>query len=181
MKTITPNRQVFSEKKMITPETEEKLRAALQSLNAPGCWRVALKEKGIAWLLPGNATTYPSVMSIAQVSRALRRSVQYGRRATQATSATRPYAEKAWKMLIHLARQPGRNSLHPLLTERGEIQNVLVLMISGDRGLAGAYNVNILRETLQAFKNFSQPVTYIAVGRKGRDLRRAVAPNFGRV
>ncbi len=124
-----------------------------------------------------------SVKSIAQVTRALETvSASHVRRATQATSATRPYAEKAWKLLIHLARQPGRNSLHPLLTERGEIKNVLVLMISGDRGLAGAYNVNILRETLQAFKNFSQPVTYIAVGRKGRDLlarrRRPILAEF---
>lgn len=124
-----------------------------------------------------------SVKSIAQVTRALETvSASHVRRATQAASATRPYAEKAWKMLIHLARQPGRNSLHPLLTERGEIKNVLVLMISGDRGLAGAYNVNILRETLQASKNFSQPVTYIAVGRKGRDLlarrRRPILAEF---
>lgn len=124
-----------------------------------------------------------SVKSIAQVTRALETvSASHVRRATQAASATRPYAEKAWKLLIHLARQPGRNSLHPLLTEREEIKNVLVLMISGDRGLAGAYNVNILRETLQAFKNFSQPVAYIAVGRKGRDLlvrrRRSILAEF---
>lgn len=124
-----------------------------------------------------------SVKNIAQVTRALETvSASYVRRATQAVSATRPYAEKAWKVLIHLARQPGRNSLHPLLTERDEIKKVLVLMISGDRGLAGAYNVNILRETLQYFKKFPQPVTFITVGRKGRDLlarrRRPILAEF---
>lgn len=124
-----------------------------------------------------------SVKNIAQVTRALETvSASYVRRATQAVSATRPYAEKAWKVLIHLARQPGRNSLHPLLTERDEIKKVLVLMISGDRGLAGAYNVNILRETLQYFKKFPQPVTFVTVGRKGRDLlarrRRPILAEF---
>ena len=40
------------------------------------------------------------------------------RKAIQAVTATRPYAEKAWKVLVHLARQPGHASLHPLLNER---------------------------------------------------------------
>ncbi len=47
---------------------------------------------------------------------------------------------------------------------------MLVVFISGDRGLAGAYNVNILRKTLNFFKKFETPVTYIAVGGKGRDM-----------
>ena len=37
------------------------------------------------------------------------------------------------------------------LAERSEIRKVLVVMVSGDRGLAGAYNVNILRQTLNHF------------------------------
>jgi F-type H+-transporting ATPase subunit gamma len=88
----------------------------------------------------------------------------------QATLATRPYAQKAWKVLIHLARQPGHANLHPLLAERPEIRKILVLMISGDRGLAGAYNVNILRHTLAGFAGVQVPISYVAVGRKGRDL-----------
>ena len=112
-----------------------------------------------------------SVKNIAQVTRALEAvSASKVRRATQAVTATKPYAEKAWKVLVHLARQPGHNALHPLLKERDEVKRVLVLMVSGDRGLAGAYNVNILRYTLEAFKDFKQPVSFVVVGRKGRDL-----------
>lgn len=112
-----------------------------------------------------------SVKNIAQVTKALETvSASKVRRTVQAVAATQPYAEKAWKVLLHLARQPGRNSLHPLLSERPEIKNILVVMVSGDRGLAGAYNVNILRHTLQNCLNLSQPLSFITVGRKGRDL-----------
>ncbi len=92
------------------------------------------------------------------------------RRAMAAVNASKPYAEKAWKVLLHLARQPGHSSLHPLLTERARVRNVLVIMVSSDRGLAGAYNVNILRQTLGYFSSFSQPIAYIPIGRKGRDM-----------
>jgi len=112
-----------------------------------------------------------SIKNLAQVTRALETvSASYVRRAVQATLATRPYAEKAWNVLVHLARQPGHGTLHPLLIERAEVRNVLVVMVSGDRGLAGAYNVNILRQTLGHFAKSPVPVSYVAVGRKGRDL-----------
>jgi F-type H+-transporting ATPase subunit gamma len=112
-----------------------------------------------------------SIKNLAQVTRALETvSASYVRRAIQSTLATRPYAEKAWKVLVHLARQPGHANLHPLLAERKEVRKVLVVMVSGDRGLAGAYNVNILRQTLAHFASFDIPVSYVAVGRKGRDL-----------
>jgi F-type H+-transporting ATPase subunit gamma len=112
-----------------------------------------------------------SIKNLAQVTRALETvSASYVRRAVQATLATRPYAEKAWKVLIHLARQPGHANLHPLLKERSEVRRVLVVMVSGDRGLAGAYNGNIIRQTLKNFNGFAVPVSYVAVGRKGRDL-----------
>lgn len=111
-----------------------------------------------------------SVKNISQVTRALETvSASKVRRAMQAVNASQSYAEKAWKVLIHLARQPG-HSPHPLLSERSSVRNVLVLMISGDRGLAGAYTVNILRQTLGHFRSFSQPISYVAVGRKGRDM-----------
>jgi F-type H+-transporting ATPase subunit gamma len=112
-----------------------------------------------------------SIKNLAQVTRALETvSASYVRKAIQADQATRPYADKAWQVLVNLARQPGHTSLHPLLAERTEVRKVLVLMISSDRGLAGAYNVNILRATLNHFADFQQPVSYVTVGRKGRDL-----------
>jgi F-type H+-transporting ATPase subunit gamma len=112
-----------------------------------------------------------SVKNISQVTRALEAvSASKVRKAMAAVTATRPYATKAWQVLTHIAKQPGRANLHPLLARRPEVRAVLVLVISGDRGLAGAYNSNIIRFVIQHFDRFEVPVRYIAVGRKGRDL-----------
>lgn len=112
-----------------------------------------------------------SVKNISQVTRALSAvSASKVRKAMAAVAATRNYATKAWQVLIHIAGQPGRDNLHPLLTKRSNIKQTLVLVVSGDRGLAGAYNTNIIRYLLQKFDHYEMPVHYIAVGRKGRDL-----------
>jgi len=112
-----------------------------------------------------------SVKNIAQVTRALQAvSASKVRKAMSAMLQTRPYATKAWQVLTHIASQPGRASLHPLLTPRAEDKNELVVLITGDRGLAGAYTSNIVRFALQRFNQSAVPVSYLAVGRKGRDM-----------
>ncbi len=112
-----------------------------------------------------------SVKNIAQVTRALEAvSASKVRKAVEQVENTRPYASKAWQVLKHVAGQPGRSALHPLLTDRTEVKNTLVLLVSSDRGLAGAYNTNILRFNMKNFKNYKTPTQYITVGRKGRDL-----------
>ena len=112
-----------------------------------------------------------SVKNISQVTRALETvSASKVRKAINAVTATRPYATKAWQVLRHVAEQPGRDSLHPLLADRKSVNNTLVVVITGDRGLAGAYNSNVIRFTSQRFDSNVTPVNYIAVGRKGRDL-----------
>ncbi|MCX6035401.1 MAG: ATP synthase F1 subunit gamma [Chloroflexi bacterium] len=124
-----------------------------------------------------------SVKNISQVTRALEAvSASKVRKAMAAVSATRAYASKAWQVLTHIARQPGRENLHPLLTRRSQVRNVLVLVVSGDRGLAGAYNTNVIRYVTQRFGASEIPVCYVAVGRKGRDMlmrrRRQVIAEF---
>jgi F-type H+-transporting ATPase subunit gamma len=112
-----------------------------------------------------------SVKNISQVTRALQAvSASRVRKAMDAMYGTRPYANKAWQVLTHVAEQPGRDSLHPLLTKRHEVRRIIVLMISGDRGLAGPYNTNILRFTLEHFNKSAVPVRYITIGRKGTEL-----------
>lgn len=112
-----------------------------------------------------------SVKNIAQVTRALQAvSASRVRKAMDRMFNTRPYAEKAWQVLTHIAGQPGRASLHPLLTEREEVKSIVVLMLSSDRGLAGPYNTNILRETLDQFNDYPVPVRFISVGGKGTEL-----------
>ncbi len=124
-----------------------------------------------------------SVKNISQVTRALEAvSAAKVRKAVQAVTATRAYATKAWQVLTHVAAQPGRHSLHPLLTVHPEPKNTLVLVLTGDRGLAGAYNTNVVRYVAQRFDQYQLPVQYIAVGRKGRDLlfrrRKQVVADF---
>lgn len=111
-----------------------------------------------------------SIKNIAQVTRALQAvSASKVQKAMQAMHGTRPYATKAWQVLSHIAAQPDRSMLHPLLSERNEINKIIVVMISGDRGLAGAYNTNIVRFTQENFGKSEIPVRYITIGRKGRD------------
>jgi len=124
-----------------------------------------------------------SVKNISQVTRALEAvSASKVRKAISAVSSTRAYASKAWQVLTHIALQPGRENLHPLLMRRSQVRNILVLVVSGDRGLAGAYNTNVIRFVSQRFGASDIPVYYIAVGRKGRDMlmrrRRQVIAEF---
>lgn len=112
-----------------------------------------------------------SVKNIAQVTRALEAvSAAKVRKAVQALTATRSYAAKSWQVLTHITSQPGSPSLHPLLTPRENPRSALVIVITADRGLAGAYNTNVIRYVLQRFDKYHLPVKYITVGRKGRDL-----------
>lgn len=112
-----------------------------------------------------------SVRNIAQVTRALQAvSASKVRKAMAAVMNTRPYSTKAWQVLTHIAGQPGKANLHPLMTSRSEVGSVLVVLLTGDRGLAGAYNSNIVRFTLKRFNDYPVPVRYLTVGRKGRDL-----------
>ncbi|PKO05635.1 MAG: ATP synthase F1 subunit gamma [Chloroflexi bacterium HGW-Chloroflexi-3] len=127
-----------------------------------------------------------SIKNLSQVTRALQTvSASKVRKSMQAMSATSAYAEKAMQVLVHLAKQPGHQMLHPLLAERPEIRNTLCILITSDRGLAGSYNVNIVRKTLNFFEGFKTPVSYVAVGRKGRDMlvrrRKKVVADFSQI
>jgi F-type H+-transporting ATPase subunit gamma len=127
-----------------------------------------------------------SVKNISQVTRALQAvSASKVRKAMEAVTHTRPYATKAWQVLTHIAKQPGRGSLHPLLVEREEVQHITVVVVAGDRGLAGAYNTNVIRYMLQCFNQSQVPVRYITVGSKGRDLltrrRKEIVAEFSKL
>jgi F-type H+-transporting ATPase subunit gamma len=112
-----------------------------------------------------------SVNNLSHVTKALETvSASKVRKAVQAENATRPYTEKAWKVLVHLARQPGHATLHPLLVKRSDVKKVLAIIVSSNRGLAGSYNVNIVRQALDYFGRIKTPVSYVTVGRQARDM-----------
>ncbi len=114
-----------------------------------------------------------SIRNISQVTSALAAvSAAKASKAQQQVVATRDYAGKAYEILINVASQPGveGSNAHPLLNTRADIKKAALILISGDRGLAGAYNSNIVTRAEQFVRAFPTDVDVIAVGRKGRDL-----------
>ncbi|MBE2200378.1 MAG: ATP synthase F1 subunit gamma [Anaerolinea sp.] len=110
-----------------------------------------------------------SIKNISQVTSALAAvSASKASRAQKQVEATRDYAGKAFEILHNLAAQP--DTTHPLLTVRETVKNVGLILISGDRGLCGAYNTNIIQRTEVFIRALNAPVQVVAVGRKGRDL-----------
>ena len=91
------------------------------------------------------------------------------RRAQEQALASRPYAAKAWEVLMHLTAMVGGDH-HPLLTEPAATRTAALVVVSGDRGLAGAYNGNVMRAALRFVDADHFQARMIAVGRKGRDL-----------
>ncbi len=93
------------------------------------------------------------------------------RRAQNATLASRAYADKARQVMAFLAAQPGRNKLmHPLLEQRETIQHTMLILITSDRGMCGAYNMNIIRAAMDFIKQQAKPCQMITLGKRGRDF-----------
>ncbi len=93
------------------------------------------------------------------------------RRAQERIESLRPYAQSMRRLMAQAARQSGSLKGMPLLEERETITRGCVVVITGDRGLAGAFNVNILRRGLQIAEQMhadgAQEVVFVAVGKKG--------------
>jgi F-type H+-transporting ATPase subunit gamma len=110
-----------------------------------------------------------SIKNISQVTSALAAvSASKASRSQRQVEATRAYAGKAFEILNNLASQ--QDVGHPLLTAREEIKNTALILITGDRGLAGAYNSNMVSRAEAFVKALDTPCEIITVGRKGRDL-----------
>jgi F-type H+-transporting ATPase subunit gamma len=118
-----------------------------------------------------------SVKNTQQLTKAMKTvSAAKLRRAQERVVSARPYAEQLRHILGNLAAKV-ENISHPLLAKRPE-EKVLVVVVTADRGLCGAFNSNLTRaaQTLVRERAASAPRVY-AVGRKGRDFfkRRGVA------
>jgi F-type H+-transporting ATPase subunit gamma len=115
-----------------------------------------------------------SVRNTQQITRAMKFvAAARLRRAQEAALAARPYAVELVRVLRStMARIESPE--HPLLAKRTE-NNILVIVLTGERGLAGAFNSNVLRKAQEFFRSHQgKKITTIPVGKKGRDsLRRA--------
>jgi F-type H+-transporting ATPase subunit gamma len=117
-----------------------------------------------------------SSKNIKQITRAMQFvAASKLKRAQEATLASRPYAEKLDEVLADLASVLSGED-HPLLVRR-EGGKRLIVLITTDRGLAGALNTNTIRFAAQQITGTEGDLTVVTVGRKGRDaMRRARVP-----
>ena len=119
-----------------------------------------------------------SVKNTQQITKAMKMvSAAKLRRAQDRVVTARPFANKMGEVLGELAKRTDEDFHHPLLDLRGD-QRYLLVLITADKGLCGAFNTN-LTKAAQAFMrdNSDKKIEIMAVGRKGRDFfrnRRAV-------
>ncbi len=115
-----------------------------------------------------------SVRSTRQITKAMKMvAAAKLRRAQEQIVAARPYARKLMEVMASLAARVERER-HPLLAKR-EVRRVEVVVVTGDRGLCGAFNTNILREADRLLKREGEAghePRLNLVGRKGRDYYR---------
>ena len=112
-----------------------------------------------------------SVKNIHKITRAMEMvAAARLRRAEQRIDDLRPYAQAMRKLTKLAAEHAGEIPRVPVLVERPEVRRAGILLVTGDRGLAGAFNTNIIREGLRLGREFGSDgaeVTYSVVGRRG--------------
>jgi F-type H+-transporting ATPase subunit gamma len=113
-----------------------------------------------------------SVRNTQQLTRAMKMvAAARLRRAQERVFNARPYANQMLALLGSLAARTEQRA-HPLLAER-PVEKLLLVLVTADRGLCGAFNANLIRaaqDYLEAHRD--RQVSLIAVGRKGRDSFR---------
>ncbi len=113
-----------------------------------------------------------SVKNTQQITRAMKMvAAARLRRAQQSVLSARPYSRQMRAFLSSLAARVEDRS-HPLLAER-PLRRVLLVLVTTDRGLCGAFNSNLLRAAQRYLgEHGDQEVQMITAGRKGRDFFR---------
>ena len=124
-----------------------------------------------------------SVVNTRQITKAMKTvSAAKLRRAQESALAARPYSQMLTNVLKSLISRADiydpitGKALHPLLAERPE-KNILLIVVTGDKGLAGAFNTNILKMASKFIQSQTDQNIYIeCIGRKGRDFMRRRYP-----
>jgi F-type H+-transporting ATPase subunit gamma len=114
-----------------------------------------------------------SVKNTQQITKAMKMvSAARLRRAQERAISARPFAAKMAEVLTDLASRAGEDFHHPLLDPRGDERYLLVL-VTADKGLAGAFNANLIKAAQSFIREHSDAtVELLAVGRKGYDFFR---------
>lgn len=112
-----------------------------------------------------------SVKNTEQITKAMKMvSAAKLKRAQDRVINARPFADKMNQVLSELAGQTTDDFHHPLLDKRGD-ERYLVVLVTADKGLCGAFNANLIKAA-QAFvkENPGKQIEWMTVGRKGRDF-----------
>jgi F-type H+-transporting ATPase subunit gamma len=124
-----------------------------------------------------------SVVNTRQITKAMKTvSAAKLRRAQESALAARPYSQMLTNVLKSLVSRADIYDpvtglpIHPLLAERPE-KNILLIVVTGDKGLAGAFNTNILKMASKFIQSKpDQNIDIECIGRKGRDFMRRRYP-----
>jgi len=112
-----------------------------------------------------------SVRSTAQITKTMEMvSAAKLRRAQTALESARPYDRELRKVLANLASASG-DTLHPVFVRR-EVKRRALIVITSDRGLSGAFNVNLIKTAEGRVRDGGASVTLVTLGRKGADYFR---------
>lgn len=115
-----------------------------------------------------------SVSSTMQITSAMKMvSAAKLKKAQDAITAMRPYAEKLTELLQNLSANLDADAGGEFTTQR-EVKNVLIVAITSNRGLSGAFNANVIKEASRLSKNeyAGKQVAFITIGKKGNDALR---------
>ena len=116
-----------------------------------------------------------SIQNTRKVTRAMELvSAAKLRRAEARIAALRPYADRMRELMIGTARATPSRSF-PLLEEREDVRSVAILAVTGDRGLAGGFNAQIVRRAIRLAREAQgagQDVKWLVTGKRGRSTLR---------
>jgi F-type H+-transporting ATPase subunit gamma len=114
-----------------------------------------------------------SVKNTQQITKAMKMvSASKLRRAQDRVINARPFSNKMKEILGELASQTPEDFHHPLLDQRGD-QRYLVVLVTADKGLCGAFNANLIKAAQSFVKqNPEKTIEWMTIGRKGRDFYR---------
>src|SRR3977135_1729860 len=114
-----------------------------------------------------------SVKNTQQITKAMKMvSAANLRRAQNRVVAARPFANKMTEVLSAIASRTDEDFHHPLLDLRGD-ERYLVVLVTGAKGLCGAFNANLIKAAQSFIKeNQGKQIEMMPVGRKGRDFYR---------
>jgi len=123
-----------------------------------------------------------SIRSTKKITRAMEMvSAAKMKKAVDAVLRTRTYANLSWETVINLARSTnGEGKIsHPLLMPRKKVKNVVIVLITSNRGLCGGFNSNIISKAVRSIEKYHRSgkkaeieANFVLIGKKGAAIRR---------